>query len=1035
MKLPELCIKRPVLAVVISLIFILLGILGYLQLTLRDQPKVFKPGIAIRVTAPGSSPQYIEQNIIIPLENNLQAVSYLSYTHSESDQDYAQIDLNFKDITPAQFLTAQSQVQQAVNATNLPDNANTPVIDLRGSNAEQALLISLSDPNMKQHALVDYVANHVVKRLQQVPGVGQVQQMSAIDALRINLSPNNMALLGVSVEEVIAALKNNNSAIQAGQVTNNDQTISINLDAKLTSIDQFKTIIVKHQGNHFIYLKDVATLSIDNVSYTGAYTFYNGMQGVAVRVRAADGANPIALGKHLHTALKHLQNQLPPGMQLHILWNQSKLIQHAVSEVFYTLLESMILVALVTLLFLGNWRFAIIPIVTIPVCMIASFAIMWLFGFSINLMTLLALVLAIGLVIDDAIIVLENSHRYVELGDKPMTATLKSMQQIVFPVIGMTLSIIAVYIPTAFLSGKTAVYFQQFAFTLAGATLISGVIALTLIPMMCARSLKANTKGSYTDKLEYAFLTLTHYYKQSLSWVISHRWLPISLFITLLIAGAIIFKSLPSTMIPKEYAGYVFIGIQAPDSASVAYTARAAKPIIAKIANMPEVAAIMSFGGSTGNSGNFGFNFAKLKPAYTRSVENAKVATKITTMFKHLKNVTVFSSPINVMSHNNGNSPGEINFYITGYANYNQIVTASQSFEKALKELPMFEKVNNNSRYSNQQYNIKVKRQLANELGISIDTINTAIGTYLGGYKFSHGYQFDGVEYPLYLQLAKNGLHDLNALKHIFLTNNQGSPIALSRLVTIDYTTSLPQYIHIDSMRAGAMSVVPKSNYTNGQVISQLEAIAKQILPKDMSLQYDQHTREMLSGNHTIILIFSLGLIFIYLVLAALFESFIDPLIILLTVPLCIVGALTVLKLIGGSLNIYTSIGLITLIGLIAKHGVLITHFANELYKQQNKQQGKSITTAIITAASMRLRPILMTTATMILGAVPLIFSNGVGANSRIQLGTVIIAGLAIGTIFSLFIVPIAYILFASLKIKINQNRKKATQTAVISGP
>ncbi|WP_268801644.1 efflux RND transporter permease subunit [Piscirickettsia litoralis] len=619
MRLPEICIKRPVLSVVISLILILLGLLGYQQLTLRDQPKVFKPGIEIRITVPGSSPQYVEQNIIIPLENNLQSVPYLSYTYSESEQDYAEVDLHFKNITPEQFLTVQSQVQQAVNATELPDNADTPVIDLRGSSGEQALLIGVSDPQMGQHELVDYVANHVAKRLQQVPGVGQVRQMSTTDALRINLSPNKMALNNITVQEVIDSLKKNNTAAQAGQITNADQTISINLDSRLTSIDQFKNIIVKQQGTHITHLSDIAHIAIDNTSYAGAYTFYNGMQGVAISVKASDDANPIALGKSLETVLNQLQNQLSPGMKLHILWNQSNLIKHAVDEVFRTIIESVILVALVTLLFLGSWRFAMIPIITIPVCIISAFSIMWLLGFSINLMTLLALVLAIGLVIDDAIVVLENSHRHVELGEHPMTATIKSMKQIVFPVIGMTISIIAVYIPTAFLSGKTAVYFQQFAFTLAGATLISGIIALTLTPMMCARLLKPSTPGGYSDKLEHVFSALMQFYKKILGGVISRRWLPISLFIILLGSGIAIFRYLPSTMIPDEYAGYVFIGIQAPDSASVAYTERAAKPIITKIAKMPEVEAIMSFAGGTGNSGDFGFNFAKLKPAYASS--------------------------------------------------------------------------------------------------------------------------------------------------------------------------------------------------------------------------------------------------------------------------------------------------------------------------------------------------------------------------------------------------------------------------------
>ncbi len=1015
MNISKICIDRPVFTTVISLILVLLGLLGLEQLSLSANPVVFRPKLVVTVEAPGSSAEFMEKNITIPLENVLRTTPYLSFTMSSSSQSFAEIDLSFKNITQEEFLTAQSAVMQAINQVQLPNNANPAQIASSSNNGPQLMVFAISDPKMGQHALVDYVQNNIVRRLQQAPGVGKVQQWSTSDALRVNLNPINMAEQNITVTDVLNALKNNNISLQAGTLINTEQTIPINLESQLESIKQFQNVIIQQTADRVVRLQDVAKVAIASDSFGGAYTFYNGVQGVGIGIVAANDANPIAVGKELRTLIGTMQNSFPPGMQVHMLWDQAQLIQHSVEEVFWTIFEAIILVALVTLLFLGRWRFAMIPIVTIPICIISSFSIMWLLGFNINLMTLLALVLAVGLVVDDAIVVLENCHRHVENGLSAFDAAIKSMKEITFPVIGMTVSIIAVYILTAFMRGKTAVFFQQFAFTLAGAVFISGIIALTLTPMMCSRLMTKIGAHGYDAILETIFNTLRTNYKKMLLWILQHKWLPISLFIGLFVVGIFVFKELPTTLIPEEYGGYIFLGIQTQQTASVAFTEAIAKKVIAELLAQPATKSIMSFGGGTGNDSNFGMNIIELKPAYTGFDANMKIASQFGDLFKNLTNAQVFSVAMNVNNDNSdGQQPGQVSAYVTGYADYTELANDITTYVAALENTGMFQQVQNNLKYNSQQIDIHIDRIKASELGVNINDIDTALSTFLGGYTFSTGYQFNGVNYPVIVQLPASDLKDLNILKDIYVKNISGQQISLTRLLTIKPIIELPLRTHINSARAGEIDVVAKSQYTTGQVIAAIQSIAKSALPPGMNVTFSQSELDILTGNYMLTLIFALGIIFIYLVLAAMFESFIDPLIILLTVPLCIIGALTMLYFIDGSLNIYTGIGLVTLIGLVSKHGVLITQFANDILISKKV----SALEAIIEAASIRIRPILMTSATMIVGAIPLVFSTGIGSNSRSQIGWVVIAGLIVGTFFSLFVVPVAYLLLNKLKRK-----------------
>lgn len=1011
----EFFIKRPVVTLVLSAVFVLMGVLGFSQLSMRSGPKIFRPSLHVNVSMPGASAAVIEESVVTPLENSLQNVSNISYMHSESDQDSGEIDLFFKDISEQQFVIAQSQVMQAVQSTDLPSSAQAPTIQSSGSSSNQIMFIAVGSSTMGQYQLVDYVANNIVKRLQQVQGVGVINQDSVTDALRINLNPTRMTSLNISVPQVISALQENDVSVSAGQIVNAQQLIPLNIISKPESVSDFENMIIDHQGDRLIRLHDIATVGIGQTLYAGAYTYYKKDQGVGIEIGATDDANPVTLGKSLRTVIAQINKSLPAGMAMHVVYDSSILIQAAIDDVFWTVFEAIVLVGVITFAFLGRLRFAFIPLVTIPICIISGFAFMWLFGFSINMVTLLSLVLAVGLVVDDAIVVLENSHRYIEQGLNSAEATIESMKHIIFPVIGMTISIIAVYVPVAFMNGQAAVYFQEFAFTLAGSVFISGIVALTLTPMMCARLLTQVQAHGYDEKLERLFNKLKTSYEMILNQVIRFRVIVIILFVVCLIAGYFLLRSIPSSLVPSEYAGYEIMTVQTADSASVAYTEQYHKQAIDKILKNPAVGDLMSFGGGGSNGSNVGFSFFKLSPEHSSDKETMRYAALFNQQFADFSpNAVVTVSPMNIsLANNNGQGFDQsvIQFYVLGFAGYDTLSRLSDALTERLKTSPLFVKVTNGLTYSSQQYTLHVHQDALSDMNISMDTLTNTLSTMFGGYQLNNGYQFNGVDYPVIVQLPVNLMGDLTQLNSIFLKNKQNDAIPLSHFVTVTPTIDLPSRVHIDSARAGILFVTPKPNVAPSQTLAEIQRIADDVLPPGFSLSYPGSVQKMLEGQSRIIMMFVLGLVFIYLVLAALFESFIDPLIILLTVPLCMLGALLLLKYISGSLNIFSGIGLVTLIGLVAKHGVLIVRFANELCAE-----GQSLRVAIVQAAAIRLRPILMTTCTMTIGAVPLLFASGFGANARIQIGVVVIAGLLLGTLFSLFVVPVAYTLLSPLK-------------------
>lgn len=1014
MKFSQVCIKRPVFTVVLSLILIIFGVLSFQLLQVRFQPLVFRPHLIVQTHFHGASPAMVEQTITQPLESNLVATPNLDMMRSNSSQNMSQIFLDFGSLTEEQFIVAQSQVMEEISETELPQSADKPEVRVASDNNE-LMDIGLTNPNMTMLQLVDFANSFIVNRLEQIPGIVQVGVNSPDQALNISLQPTKMAALGITVGDVEQALENNNTSFSAGQLFTLSQTIPVNASISLPDIKAFQNLVISNSNGRLIRLGNVATVKFGYNFVGGWYSQINGKPGIDIYLQAADDANPIATSLLARNLLKQLSFSFPQGMKAQVMFDLGQPLQQAIHEVFLTILEAIILVIAITWMCLGNWRATLVPIVTIPVCLVASFAIMLVCGFTINVMTLLALVLAVGLVVDDAIVVLENSYRHIEGGMSPLQAAKQGINEISFAIIGITICLIAVYAPAGLMPpGFAAVFFKEFAFTLAGCILISGFLALTLSPMMCAYVIKIHEPSAYERRLNQFTDTLRDRYRAALAWVLGHRKTFVVLFFALFGLGGWTFYSLPSSLLPKSELNYIMLLLQGPTTASQEWVQGPASQFMQTVSNNPAVLSGFTYAGGSANPGNQTYNFLQLKPQNERKLTNDQLAEYIDNLINQTPALSGGATVLDANGNNSFSHQGNLFFYVAGLGSYQDISQAITNLITQLSQYPGLSNINNGLQFNSQSYNLIIDRNMVAELGVNISDLSDTISTMLGGKTLVSQYQAGGQGYSIILQLPKTDLMDLSVLNKIYVKSNNGSLIPVSRFVKVSSSLDLATRFHVNQLRAGEVDANINPGYTMGQVVSAIQTIASNTLPSGMQVIFGGDARNMLENNQSLNTIFILGITFIYLVLAALFESFLDPLIILFTIPLCISGALIALKLTGGSLNMYTGIGLVTLIGLVSKHGVLITQFTNQL-----RSEGMDLSEALVQAASIRLRPILMTTATMVLGAIPLIFATGTDANGREQIGWVIVAGLIVGTFFSLFVVPIAYSFIGPYKKKL----------------
>ncbi len=1008
MKLTLICIKRPVFASVLSLLLIVFGWIGFQRLDLRYFPDIPQKFAQVSVSYPGASPSLMQNSVTRYLENALINIRGIKQLSSNSTYNRSTVYLQF--YPDVNMVEEMGLVREAVSAQaqNLPVDANPPSIT-SGGVSDPALNIGFMDSTLKPAQIRDYISQVIQPKLNNLPGVGGIWIYGASTyAMRIWLDPEKMAALNVTINDIQNALKANNIDFSAGSIRGTDRNFSLVSDTRLTRADQFRKLVIRDTQDQMIRLGDVATIELGSQSLEDSPMRINGQNAIDMEVRPLVSANPIKVAEAVKKALIGIEQTLPKTMTLQVTYDQSLFLKKAIDESWSTLAEAIALVVLVVLFFLGSIRAAFIPIITIPVCLISVFGVMLVCGFSINVMTLLAIILAIGLVVDDSIVMLENIHRHIELGEEPMKAAIRGSKEIGFSIIAMTITLAAVYAPTGFVSGFTASVFREFAFTLAGAVLISGFVALTLSPMMCARLLtKEDQLAPYQVFLDKLFDRVNQKYRQILTFCLNQKSWIIGLLIALGLGGYGIYQILPQGFIPKEDLGYFTTDIQGPPGSSIDYTNRYMTELDKIYANTPEILSYASFI----NAGS-GINFVTLTPFNHRELSTQQVIDKLKPLMNAVPGITIkptIPDPVRYSQETTGN---DVQFQVITLGSYESLQKTIEKIQQALKKDPVLGKtlsnIDTNLKFNNQVYEVSFNREQAAAYSVGLQDVATTVSTLMSS---SHTTDvFAGTQsYPVLLQMSMSDLHSFMGLNRIYVRSALNAMVPLSNLITLSPNTRQNNMARFNRMNSATISADMTSGMGAQEVISRIQQVLKPIIQPSEGFVFTGRLQAFLESNGTLLGLFLMSLIFIYLVLAAQFESFIDPFIILLSVPLSIVGAVTTLKITGGSLNLYTEIGLITLVGLISKHGILITQFANVRFFEQHE----SLFDAVVNAAVIRLRPIAMTSFAMLLGSMPLAFASGPGSISHQQIGWTLVGGIFFGSFFSLIVVPIAYLILS----------------------
>lgn len=1016
MKLPQFCIQRPVFATVLSLILIMVGVMGVQHLQTRFMPKFSLNRIFVTTNYPGASADLVETAITTPVEKQLSGIEGVDYITSDSSQGSSLITLVLKPNVNLYSVANKIRNQAALAVYNLPTTVQAPVVETGHGNME-LMDVAFSIHGGKLSDLRDYLDRYVTNRIAQQTGISSVQVYGANKyAMRITLHPSEMAARDINISDIQNAITNSNLQLPAGVIKTSAMEFPITAKTTLHTAKQFGSIVIKNNNGKLIYLRDVASIKLGRDNTVSKSTVHaNGKPAIVLSIYNTDSANPIVESKKIRSLLQNISNQLPSNIHYVITFDSSTFMKASIKEVYKTIAISIVLVSLILFFTLGKFRVALIPIVTIPICILSTMGLMYFVGFSINIITLLALVLSIGLVVDDAIVVLENIHRHMENGLTRRQAAIKGSQEIATPVIAMTLTLAAVYAPIGLIKGIVAHIFSSFAFTLAIAVVISGFVALTLSPMMCSRFLSRQSGfESHPSVVGHFFEKLKIHYQQLLTRVLQHRIKIIIATIVVAILGFMVAGTLQKTFMPTEDMGFVVTNLVTSPDSSDRYSEQQLATLSHILLQQPAVKNNLAVSFAQSNNA---FIETTLKDYSKRNQSARQVATAVNADMKKIPGLNAIAFPPSF----GGSTQNEVAFYLMAPVSYRELSRIATILTQKLAHYRGLMNVQGNLTFNDEQYNLTVNRPLANQLQVSINTIDNTLANFLGGTTVST-FNLDGQTYNVDMQATKHYMQSVQAIQQLTVPNASNQLIPLGNLIAVTPTATQTDLYHYNRLRATLIGGELAPGFSLGQVVNYLQKALPTDLPSNVKYAFSGQARRIVNSNNTMSTLFLLSLIFIYLVLSAQFESFLDPFIILLAVPLCVIGALVSLRCVDGSINLYTMIGLITLVGLIAKHGILITQFANNL-----QRDGMSANQALISAATVRLRPILMTTTAMICGALPLVFASGASAVSREQIGTVFVGGLLFGTFFSLILVPIAYSYVAQLKQKLNRLRTQST--------
>ncbi|UUY07035.1 efflux RND transporter permease subunit [Pseudomonas sp. J452] len=1010
MTLSDICIRRPVFATVLSLIIVLLGLMAYQRLAVREYPNIDVPIVTVNVIYPGASPEIMESQVAQPIEDVLSGIEGLDFVSSISRSENTQITAQFR--LGSNSDEAANDVRDRLGRVRslLPDEIDEPLVQKVEADAQPVIWLAFYSERFSAMEITDVLERVVQDRLQSIPGVSEVQIRGARTfAMRIWLDPEKLAAHDLTVQDVEDALRRQNVEIPAGRIESVQREFSVLSETDLKTPDDFNKIILDDSRGYLLRLSDVGHAEIGAADERTVVRF-NGKPAVSMGLVKQATANPLEISDGLNEAMPEVRKLLPEGMQMAVANDNSLFIRESISNVYTTIWEAVLLVILIIFLFLRSLRATLIPLVTIPVSLIGACALMMLMGFTLNTLTLLAMVLAIGLVVDDAIVVLENIHRHIEQGMKPMQAAFVGSREIAFAVIAMTLTLAAVYAPIGFMQGTSGKLFTEFAWTLAGAVLVSGFVALTLSPMMCGHLLKAHQpqqQHSRVYNLIEGFLhNLTYSYRHGLERVLRAWWLVVALLLGILLLCAWLFGSLRSELAPTEDTGTIVGSINGPDGATVGYTSRYAKQLEAAYDAVPETNRYMVIVGFPTVAQ--GLSFMKLEDWDKRERSQFEIRDELLPKLQDIPGVRAF--PINrpPLGQSARNQP--VNFVIRSSLEYAELQQYVDQLLAEVRGYPGLESLDTDLKLNTPQLKVTVNREQAVAVGTDVATIGRSMESLFGSRQVTR-FKQNGEQYDVLVQLQGVDRSNPEDLNRVYVRGRNDNMVQLSNLIEVRETVAPRELNHFNQLRAVTVTANVGSGYTLGEALDHLEEKARAIFPPETQFDYTGTSRDFKDSSSGVALIFVLALVFIYLVLAAQFESFLDPLIILLSVPLSMAGALLALKLFGGTLNIYSQVGLVTLIGLITKHGILIVEFANHLLRE-----GRALHEAVMEAAVQRLRPILMTTGAMVLGSLPLAIATGAGAESRQQIGMVIVGGLLVGTFFTLFVVPTLYSLLRRWK-------------------
>jgi multidrug efflux pump len=1022
MFLPELCIRRPVLATVMSLLVALIGLISYQRLPVREYPNIDEPVITVETRYPGASAEIMESQITQVLEDSIAGIEGIDYLQSINRQEVSQITVRFKLKRDVEAAASDVRDRVARVRARLPDEIDEPVIAKVEADAQPILYLAFSSDRYSALDVTDFADRVVKDRLATLPGVSDVRIFGERRyAMRLWLDPARMAAYKVATTDVEDALRRQNVEIPAGRIESQAREFTVLSETDLRTPEQFDDLVIRQVGGYLVRLKDIGRAEI-GAQLERVATRYNGNPAVALGVVKQSTANPLEVSRAVREALPDILRALPEGLKVDVAYDSSLFIEASIKAVFNTIGEAVILVVLVIFFFLRSLRATLIPLVTIPVSLIGACALMYVFGFSINTLTLLAMVLAIGLVVDDAIVMLENIFRHIEEGTPPFEAAIKGSREIGFAIVAMTLTLVAVYTPMVFQTGRIGRLFIEFALALAGAVLVSGFVALTLSPMMCSKLLRHQSQHGLVYRLiERGIVGMTRFYRRALEVSLGARLLVLLVMVVAAFWAAVLWTSLKDETAPTEDRGtIVAIGI-APEGATLEYTDRYAKMVEGVIRQFPIEKFFLVTGYPTVNQI---IAFMRLKDWSERDVKQQSVTAQMAPrLFGGIPGIMAFAANPPSLGQSAISKPVQV--VIETSRSYKDLEgMVEKLMAEARGKFPALVNLDTDLKLNKPQLRITVDRDKAADLGLKIDQIGRTLETMLGGRQVTR-FKQNGKQYDVMVELADFDRRNPDDLWQIYVRSDKGQMIPLSNLVTIEETVAPKELNRFNKLRSATITATLAPGASLGEAVNFLETAARRVLPEDTGIDYAGPSREYREAGGELVFVFLLALGFIYLVLAAQFESFIDPFIIMLTVPLSMTGALLALKLSGGTLNVYSKIGLVTLVGLITKNGILIVEFANQL-----QERGYRLRDAVVESATLRLRPILMTTGSMILGAVPLALAHGAGAESRQQIGAVIVGGLALGTLLTLFVVPTVYTLLARPRIAVPEGAVAAPAPA-----